>query len=152
LAARLLAVDDARHVQPGLADDEAAQLDDHLRGWLARSDPLDQGREALTDLLERQRLVLWEIGNAEAAADIEIAERLLRLVGQAQRQLHGLPLGLADGRGAQVLRAGEDMKALEAKPQRGGRPEIGARGPHRSPRAPAARPLGNRECRSRRRY
>src|SRR3546814_13998752 len=69
LAARLLAVDDPRHVEPRLTDDEAAQLDDHLHARLARGDLLDQGREALADLLERQRLVLGKVGNAEARSE-----------------------------------------------------------------------------------
>ena len=72
LAPRHLAVDDARHVDAGLADQVAAQFDDQLRlaavRCFAASTTL---REVGGDRGEIERLLAGEVGNAEAAAQVE---------------------------------------------------------------------------------
>ena len=60
-----------------------------------------------------------EIGDAESAADIEVADRQRRRVGEAQRQGDRLALRVAEDLGAQVLRPGEDVEAEKLDVGRG---------------------------------
>ena len=59
-------------------------------------DGVDPARvEAIVDE-ELETLLAWEIGNAEATAEVQETHRCRRVFGQAQGQLIGLLLRLAD--------------------------------------------------------
>ena len=58
-----------------------------------------------------------EVGDAEAAAEVQKAHWRGSGVGQAQGELEALPLSLDDGLGLEVLRTRENMKSFEVQPQ-----------------------------------
>ncbi len=66
-----------------------------------------------------ERLLAREVGDAEAAADVERCARApARARASSMRELERLVLRLDDGFGAQVLRAAEDVEADEVERQR----------------------------------
>ena len=64
---------------------------------------------------EIERRLAGEIGDAEAAAEIEKAQGCRGVLGQPLCQRIALLLGLDDGLALEVLRAGEQMKAFEGE-------------------------------------
>jgi len=116
LSARDLAIEDARHVNAGLADQIAAQLDHQLGFRQFGLRPLDQRRKIRTDRREVEPLLAGEIGNAEATSEVEKTHRRRCVLRQSQREFVGLALGLDDCLGLEVLRTGEQMKTLEGQP------------------------------------
>src|SRR4030095_9654934 len=79
---RDLAVDDATDIDAGLADEVAAELDDKtgLRKRCPRA--ARHVAQVVADGSELERFLAREIGNAEAAADIEHTHRSGRRSGQ----------------------------------------------------------------------
>ncbi len=111
--AGLLPVDDPGDVHAGLADQIAAEFDDDAGLRQQRGDPLAQEpRQIVADRRQVEGLVPARVRDAEPAAEIEVPDGR-RHVGQPEDQVHGAPLRLADVVGAQVLRAREDVEALE---------------------------------------
>ena len=107
---RLLTIDYSRDVDAAFADDVAAKLEDNPRIGKPRTDPLSHEiRQIVPDRRKIDRLVLLEIGNAEAAPDIEVLHGPGRQVGKRQQQVDGLALRLDEDLGAQVLRSGENV-------------------------------------------
>src|ERR1043166_2735031 len=96
LPARDLAVEHATHVNAGLADQIAAQLDDQPGFGQALFHQRGQRAQVGADRGDVERLFSGEIRYAEAAADIDVARRRGGLRRQTQRQLDGFLLGLAD--------------------------------------------------------
>ena len=112
LAARLLAIDDPGHVDAALADDVAAELDRRPARREAWGDRIGhQAREVVTDRGEIEWLVALEVRDAEAAADVQVADRCRGVLGELQGQRDRLALRLAEDLGIQVLRAGEDVES-----------------------------------------
>src|SRR5690242_1122534 len=106
LAAREFAIEDARDIDAGLADDVAPELDDDLRLRQRLFDAArDETREVLADGIEVERRILREIRDAEAAADIEMAKRHGRIGRERDGELDDALLHLDQHIGAEVLRA-----------------------------------------------
>src|SRR5713101_9845434 len=85
-----LAIDDPAHVDACLANQKTAELDDQAclrQGALCAS---GEHFEVVADGAEVERSLAREIGNAEAAADVEHAHRRRRKFGQADRQVERL--------------------------------------------------------------
>ena len=112
LAARLLHVDHAGDVDAGLADEVATELERHLGLRQPRRDPLLEERaEPIPDPRDVEPLVLLEVGDPEAAAEVEVARLVVEVVGELEDEVDGARLGLHEDVGPQVLRAGEDVEA-----------------------------------------
>ena len=72
LAARDLAIDDPRDVDPALPHEEAPQLDDGARLGESRGDrPIDEFRQPFGDSAQIQRLVAGGVRDAETAAEVQ---------------------------------------------------------------------------------
>ena len=111
LAAAVLAIDDARQIDPGLRDQPAAKLDGEAavgQDRRARSERLFQ---RLPDRFDRQRLVPGEIGYAESATQIDQRRRVPRLVRQPGGQRDGGGLRIDDRLRIERLAARIDVKA-----------------------------------------
>ncbi len=119
LAARHLAVQDARDVDARLADQVAPEFEhDRRSGQVARR-ALAQPLQVVGDRRQVEPLLARKVRDAEAAAQVERSHGFGLARGQAQREFVGLELRLADRLGAQVLRAREKMEALELEAGRG---------------------------------
>src|SRR5690606_8840817 len=112
LAARFLAVHDTGHVDPRLADEIAAELDDDAGLGKSPDDFRDERLEVLADRREIERGVSRKVRNPEAAADVEKTHGRRGGLGEAQGELDRLALRLDEGSGAKVLRAGEDVESV----------------------------------------
>src|SRR6476646_6176192 len=110
-----LSVDDATDVDARLADNEPAELEDDLRPGQARVEAVQDGREVACDERDVEALVAGKIRNAQAAADVEDPYRARRVLREPQRELDALFLRLGNRVGAKVLRAAEDVEALEVE-------------------------------------
>src|SRR5437588_8577050 len=89
---RQLSVDDARHVDARLSNEESSQFDYDLCLCQAGIQALQDARKVGADRCEIERFVAREVGNAEAPADVENSYRSGRMLGKAQRELHGFLL------------------------------------------------------------
>src|SRR5207302_6745910 len=76
---RQLSVDDARHVDARLADEESSQFDHDFCLSQAGIQAIQDAREVGADCCEIELLVAREVGNAEAAADVENSYRSRRM-------------------------------------------------------------------------
>src|SRR5690348_16889325 len=115
VAARNLPVENSRDVDAGLADQEASELQHDLRFAQALRQTLEQLAQLFADRGNVEVLVPREVRNAKAAADVEDAHWPRGMLGQARRELYRLRLCLADGFGAQVLGAAENVEAFEGE-------------------------------------
>src|SRR5215213_3522937 len=112
LAPRDLAVNDLGDIDTALADDVPAELDDKLRlRKLTRQGAVNQRREIITHQSQVERLVLLEVGDAEATAQVDVPNRLVKVPRQLQHEIDRTPLRLTQDFGLQVLGASEDMEA-----------------------------------------
>ena len=130
LPARLLAVDDAGDVDAALADDVAAELDDDARVGQARggSAPSSSVGEVLADRGEVERLVLVEVRDAEAAAEVEVADRRRRAPRRA-RSASSTVLRCASQR-ISALRFCEPAKTWKPRKSTSARAELGEQRRH----------------------
>ena len=115
LPARHLALDNARDVNARFADEVASELDHDRRLGHPGPGLGDDLAQVGTHRRQVQPSLAGEVGDAETAPQVEEAHRCRRVGGQPLRQRKALALGLADGLGAQVLRAGEQVEALETQ-------------------------------------
>ena len=115
LPTRLLAIDNPGHVYARLADDVAAQLDDHARLGQLGSEPRQQLPQVRPDPRQIQGLVVGKVGDSESAAHVQVVQRGGCVLGQRQCKLDRLALCVAQGIGVQVLRPGEDVEAREVQ-------------------------------------
>ena len=116
VAARNLAVDDRANVDARLADEIAPELDHEPRLRQLAPGARDELREIGADGSEVERLLAREVGDAEAAAEVQHLHRRRRVLREAQRELVGLPLRVADRLRLEVLRSGVEVEAFERKP------------------------------------
>ena len=65
------------------------------------------------DQSQVQRLLAGKVGHAQAATDIQPAQRAGQVTGQARSEGECFALGLDNGIGSQVLGAGKNMKACK---------------------------------------
>src|SRR4051812_30101355 len=114
-AARDLAVDDAAHVDTCLAYEIAAELDHDLCERQLAAGACGNFGEARLDDREVEPALAGKIRNAEAAAKIQHTHGRRRVLREAQREIEGGVLRVADRTGVEVLRAGENVEALEAE-------------------------------------
>ena len=86
-------------------------------GRLGRMRVVEQARRGSAPIAARSSgCVLVEVRDAEAAAEVEVADRASAHVSaSSQRELDRLALRLAEDLGVQVLRAGEDVEAEEVE-------------------------------------
>src|SRR5690606_7782251 len=101
----------------GLADEVAAEFDDDFGLREGGFCLFDNVGEVGADGAEVERLFAREIGNAEAAAEVEELDRSGGVLCQPAGERKALLLGLDDGFGLEVLRAGKEVKALESQPR-----------------------------------
>src|SRR3954468_1610346 len=112
-----LAVDYAADIDARFADEESTELQHHLRLRQARVHALQDGGQITCDERNIEPLVAGKIRNAQAAADVQDAHGAGRVLRETQRELDALSLRFRDRFGAQVLRAAEDVEALEVEPK-----------------------------------
>jgi hypothetical protein len=116
VSARQLPLDDATHVNPAFADDEAAEFDDDLRIRQGSSRLFRHVLQVSCDGLEIERRSPWKIGNAEAATDVDDPHRR-RADGKVSARSIVCRWPRKSHR-AKVLRTAEDVKPSNAKPCR----------------------------------
>ena len=117
----VLAVQDPGHVDAAFADDVATQLEHHARLRKAGANHVvEQAGEVLADRGQVEGPVPFEIRDPEAAADVEVADRLRRGVRQPQRQRHRRA---APRRGSP--RSGSGSRRRRGTPGPRGRPRPG---------------------------
>ena len=146
LAVARLAIEDPGQIDPGLADQPATELDrkfrifkNLMRGALACA-------ERAPTALDVERLLAVEIGNAEAAAEIDERRRRAGLVGKARAASASVaPCASISALGVERLRTGENV---EAAPLGAGfddpADQGGTRAPHRRRTAWRRRPCASR--------
>src|SRR5579883_2629723 len=88
LAMRDFSIDDSCNVDAAFANDISTKLDDELSlGQHRPNPPLHEPREILAERLEIERAIFGKIGNAEATADVEVANGRWRFACKRDRQL-----------------------------------------------------------------
>src|SRR5690606_10286894 len=111
------AIAHAADIDTRFADQIAAEFDDQRRFRQFARSARRECREILTDGFEIEPPLAGEIGNAEAAADVEYAHRRRGILRQTQRKFVGVALRVADRFGLEALRSPEKMKAFEGEPR-----------------------------------
>ena len=112
VTARHFPIDHPGHVNAGLADDIAAELEHEPCARQLGRRTRRKRLEIRADRRQVERQLAGEVGDAEAAADVERLHRRARL-GQVDGEIDGLALRFADGFRREALRARKDVEALE---------------------------------------
>src|SRR3546814_8586520 len=105
-----LAIDDSCHVDPGLANEIAAEFDAKCRIPKHIGKILEALSQALADEGDVDRLVAREVGNAEASAQIAVRKRRAAFLGETACEFERLCLGFGNRLCIERLAAGEDVK------------------------------------------
>ncbi len=120
-APRYLAVDDSADIQARLPDEVSAQLHDDLGLRQARLDAWHQGGEVSGDRSQIDRPLAREVGNAQAAADVQQSHGGRRIRGETDREFDAFLLCFDDRFGAKILGAAEYVETVKHQRQRGER-------------------------------
>src|SRR6478609_5404034 len=97
LPPRIFAIDHFGDVDAAFSDDVTAQLnDDPCIGQVRRDAGIDQFGEVLPDEGEVERLVPVEVGDAEAATEVDVPDRAGGVFRERKNQLNGLSLCFGD--------------------------------------------------------
>src|SRR3712207_4601818 len=103
-ASRHLPVDHPRQVNPTLTDQVSTKLYDDLDLRQRRSDPVGEHLlEVGADGSEVEGRILGEVRDAEAAAEVQVADLCGRGLGESQQQFRAAALRFAQQRGVEIL-------------------------------------------------